>query len=449
MGISNVRAAPPPPPPPPKVEPKRAATPPPPPPLAPSGFSQANTFQSAPAPRPRVDLSGGMGMPTATATAPATTLRTERLGDGRANCLEQAHAAARPGDTVLLCNDTRDASGHAVVLHPDGTVTDPNPPSTTWPSQQAWQAANPHYQEAGRVGQEALDNVLSLPPGPERNAQLRLLGLDGVADVAVADAADTEQQLADAHAALESAIAEMNGEGFTAERWAAVQAAAGAYESAIEEAYGVTINQSESVPNPSTDYLMARLDPLGTQNAVAAAEMAELTMNLLSNFHDGLDATATYLAESTGNPDRFAAFQEVLGDLTFNLTDTPPKEANGARGYTAGQTVYFHMSDSARSPIASDLLIHELGHVLSYRAGNGNGENAPLQSSLGSNSTRLTQAETLMEKAGDHRQHDDPQPREVSADLFLYAVRGYASPGRTLDSLLDDNIEAASAYTGR
>jgi hypothetical protein len=302
---------------------------------------------------------------------------------------------------------------------------------------------------AQRSGGTGLFEASSFTPAVNLGTQPKLQGLDGTTKVAAVDLTDPEQQLADARAALESAISEMNEEGFTAERWAAVRTAAGEYEAAIEDAYGVTINQSESISNPNTDYLMARLNPLGTQNAVAAAEMAELTMNLLSNFHDSLDATATYLAESTGTTDRFAAFQEVMGDMTFNLTDTPPKEANGARGYTTGQTVFFHMSDSARSPIAIDLIIHELGHVLSYRAGNGNGENAPLQSALGSNSTRLAQAETLMENAGDYRQHDDPQPREVSADLFLYAVRGYATPSRTLDSLLDANIEAASEYTGR
>src|SRR6185369_17236720 len=46
-------------------------------------------------------------------TPPPTSLRTERLGDGRANCLEKAVTLAKPGDQVVLFQDRRDSSGHA------------------------------------------------------------------------------------------------------------------------------------------------------------------------------------------------------------------------------------------------------------------------------------------------------------------------------------------------
>ncbi len=133
-------------PPPPKPPP-----PPPPPPPAPE-----SSFQSTTSPRPKVSLSGD--------TPPATSLHTEQLGDGQANCLEQACAMSESGDTVVLCNDRTDASGHAVVLHPDGSVSDPNQPGDPLPG---------HGQLAGVApsvpggGQGALGRAAECPlPAP-------------------------------------------------------------------------------------------------------------------------------------------------------------------------------------------------------------------------------------------------------------------------------------------
>lgn len=129
-----------------------------------------------PAARPRVSLDG----------APST-LRNEVLGDGKANCLEQASTLARPGDTVVLFKDSRDPVGHAVVQRPDGSVVDPRNPGVTYPDLGGWQAANPQYTSPARVPAAALKQVLSLPPGPQRDAAISALGLTNVANRQVAD----------------------------------------------------------------------------------------------------------------------------------------------------------------------------------------------------------------------------------------------------------------------
>ncbi|WP_224366551.1 hypothetical protein [Hyalangium versicolor] len=120
-------------------------------------------------------------------TPQASSLRTERLGDGRSNCLEKAATLARPGDSVVLFSDKRDSVGHAVVQHPDGSVTDPNRPTQNYSSMQAWQQANPQYQSPVSVPQETLSRVLSLPPGAQRDQALKEAGLSAVAGRNVAD----------------------------------------------------------------------------------------------------------------------------------------------------------------------------------------------------------------------------------------------------------------------
>ena len=77
--------------------------------------------------------------------------------------------------------------GHAVVRHPDGSVTGFNRPTQPYPSMQAWQQANPHTQAPISVPQETLSRVLSLPPGAERDWALKEAGLSGVAGRNVAD----------------------------------------------------------------------------------------------------------------------------------------------------------------------------------------------------------------------------------------------------------------------
>lgn len=116
-----------------------------------------------------------------------STLRTEVLGDGKTNCLEQAAKLARPGDTVLLFSDSRDPVGHAVVQRPDGSVVDPRTPSITYPDLGSWQASHPQYHSPAKVPASDLKQVLSLPPGPKRDAAISALGLSNVANRQVAD----------------------------------------------------------------------------------------------------------------------------------------------------------------------------------------------------------------------------------------------------------------------
>ncbi|WP_224247852.1 SH3 domain-containing protein [Hyalangium gracile] len=117
----------------------------------------------------------------------SSTLRNEVLGDGKANCLEKASNLARPNDTVVLFRDANDPVGHAVVQRPDGSVVDPNNPSITYPDLGSWQASHPEYNSPAKVPASALKQVLSLPPGPKRDAAISALGLSGVANRQVAD----------------------------------------------------------------------------------------------------------------------------------------------------------------------------------------------------------------------------------------------------------------------
>jgi hypothetical protein len=124
------------------------------------------------------------GQPSLTA---ASTLRTEQLGDGRSNCLEKAVGLARPGDSIILMSDSKDGVGHALVRRPDGSVVDPNHPTVRYETLGQWQAMNPRYTQPVAVPASQVKQVLSTPPGEQRDALLGRLGLSGVANRQVAD----------------------------------------------------------------------------------------------------------------------------------------------------------------------------------------------------------------------------------------------------------------------
>ncbi|PTL85797.1 hypothetical protein [Vitiosangium sp. GDMCC 1.1324] len=117
----------------------------------------------------------------------ATTLRTEVLGDGNANCLERALSLTQPGDSVMLLRDKRDGVGHALVLHPDGSVVDPNLSWKRYGSLEEYLSLNPRYTQGPALDAGVLRQVLSQPPGPRRDAILSALGLGNVANQRVAD----------------------------------------------------------------------------------------------------------------------------------------------------------------------------------------------------------------------------------------------------------------------
>ncbi|RKG67365.1 SH3 domain-containing protein [Corallococcus sp. CA054B] len=157
------------------------AVPPRPEPLpAPAG--KAPTLQPAPQPRPFGAVSTFDAAP-----APASNLHTERLGDGSANCLEKAVGLARPGDSIVLMRDASDGVGHALVRKPDGSVVDPNHPTVRYETLGQWQAMHPRYSQPVPVPAGKMQQVLSTPPGPQREALIQKLGLSGVADRQVAD----------------------------------------------------------------------------------------------------------------------------------------------------------------------------------------------------------------------------------------------------------------------
>ncbi|MCP3103730.1 hypothetical protein LZ198_33090 [Myxococcus sp. K15C18031901] len=158
---------PPPPPPPPPAQPRRDA-----------GHSGRSSFQQPERPR-RMDLSGGVGM--------ASTLRTEVLGDGKANCLEKANTLSQPGDQVLLLGDSRDSVGHALVRKPGGAIVDPNEPGRMYSNLAEWKSTHPAYGQPVAVPDAQLARILSVPPGPAREALIHGFGLTGAASRKVAD----------------------------------------------------------------------------------------------------------------------------------------------------------------------------------------------------------------------------------------------------------------------
>ncbi|WP_375773076.1 hypothetical protein NR798_20020 [Archangium gephyra] len=168
-----------------ETRPRPEVKPPPPPPrrneLRPlPGYSNRSDFQPA-------KRSGPVALSVPASPAAASTLQTEQLGDGRANCLERAVRLAQPGDSVRLYQDQNDPVGHAVVVHQDGSVTDPNRPTQRYPDVKAWEAANPRYSSPVSVPDATLERILSVPPGPARNALIQQAGLGNVANRAVAD----------------------------------------------------------------------------------------------------------------------------------------------------------------------------------------------------------------------------------------------------------------------
>jgi hypothetical protein len=126
-------------------------------------------------------------MPNLTGASEASTLRTEVLGDGRANCLERAVALAGPADSLVLVSDGQDGVGHALVRRPDGSIVDPNNPTVRYETLGQWLAMNPRYSNPVTVPAGQARQVLSMPPGRQRDELIARLGLSGVASRQVAD----------------------------------------------------------------------------------------------------------------------------------------------------------------------------------------------------------------------------------------------------------------------
>lgn len=132
------------------------------------------------------------GTPAAPRHVTASSLLTESIGDGRANCLERAYAAAGPTDRVTLLQDRLDAVGHAVIEGRDGKVRDPVT-GRSFASMDAYLAANPRYAlrpeaQARGIPRSSLERIFSTAPGsPARHAAIASSGLASVGTVRVAD----------------------------------------------------------------------------------------------------------------------------------------------------------------------------------------------------------------------------------------------------------------------
>jgi hypothetical protein len=167
-----------------RPQPAPAAPPPPPPPPPPTVTAKDSGASAFVSPR---DTALRQQALTTTGASEASSLRTEVLGDGRANCLETATRLAGPNDSIVLMNDGRDGVGHALVRKPDGSIVDPNHPQVRYESLGQWQAMNPRYSNPVTVPAAQVRQVLSTPPGPARDALISQLGLSGVAARQVAD----------------------------------------------------------------------------------------------------------------------------------------------------------------------------------------------------------------------------------------------------------------------
>lgn len=158
----------------------------------------------------------------ATATAGASSLRTEVLGDGQANCLERAVKLAKPGDSVVLLTDRQDSVGHAVVQRRDGSIVDPNRPDAPYRNLRDYQRENPRYGSPATVTDQQAERLLRTPPGAERDALIKEAGLEGLAARQVADPpqvrAAYEQRAKDEAAQVQASYdAELRAGGSTAE----------------------------------------------------------------------------------------------------------------------------------------------------------------------------------------------------------------------------------------
>ncbi|MBX7099419.1 MAG: hypothetical protein K1X89_17020 [Myxococcaceae bacterium] len=149
--------------------------------------------------------------PGTASSAQASSLRTEVLGDGKANCLEKALATAKRGDQVVLFKDQQDPVGHAVVQRGDGAVVDPNTPDQPYASVADFQQKNPRYSDPVTVDADRAKQALALPPGAARDAALKTLGLSGVADRQVAD--DGVRTALDDYKAARASAQEASGSG--------------------------------------------------------------------------------------------------------------------------------------------------------------------------------------------------------------------------------------------
>jgi hypothetical protein len=114
-----------------------------------------------------------------------STLLSENIFDGQINCLDllgdflNAHPELLANSEVVFLRDTRDGAegltGH-VVLRQGDQIWDPS--TGQWSSTAAFLAAHPEYEVAGTAQASSVHELLSLPPGPERDAAIEASGIN-------------------------------------------------------------------------------------------------------------------------------------------------------------------------------------------------------------------------------------------------------------------------------
>lgn len=279
----------------------------------------------------------GLGKP------PPSSLRTEVLGDGLANCLEHAVKIAKPGDQVVMLSDRRDGVGHAVVERPDGTVVDPNRPKEPYANLDTYLKEQDRYHSPARVSDVMAERILKTPPGPRRDAMISLAGLDKVASRLVADPGHiTAQYTQQAREAATQAQA----------AWDSTIAGGGSELDAAKAATQVLEDAASSKNDPEFRKHVARAavglaDDIGraigaASNAPNGSETLLSTLQLASRFAEAgndefTQALSTSMAEAMPNREAVAPFRGRAQDALHQVQSFLRGQASdGNTALTAG-----------------------------------------------------------------------------------------------------------------
>ncbi len=142
--------------------------------------------------RPQVNLNGGVP------SSSGSSLVTENTLDGQSNCLDLVGdklasdpALAASCEVVFLTDNRQGAEGETghVVIRQGNQIWDPA--SGQWTPTAQYLRAHPEYDVAGTASGQGVHDILSAPPGPEREAALAKSGIDpALASMMVADEGD-------------------------------------------------------------------------------------------------------------------------------------------------------------------------------------------------------------------------------------------------------------------
>lgn len=261
------------------------------------------------------------GTPAAPRQVTASSLLTESIGDGRANCLERAYAAAGTTDRVTLLQDRLDAVGHAVIEGRDGKVRDPVT-GRSFASMDAYLVANPRYAlrpeaQARGIPRSSLERIFSTAPGsPARHAAIASSGLASVGTVRVADVDPT---------AVTRATGEITGA--TSAYDAARSAVQAADQRMAEELALLGPSLTEDERN---DFIAAfRADPRYADVYANEAAAAAHLESVLEQHRDTIEAYCDSTAYAHSRPETDGQLPGAGGALHRATTRGPRHESRG------------------------------------------------------------------------------------------------------------------------